>query len=94
MAIESTFYVCGSPLFPDHHPLVDKLRIRTNLTCQSPIERSYYSNKTVHLPSVCAHCGEKECIVPQEMQSRPSYLPILYKQGAKSYYIHVYQSRN
>ena len=70
MAIESNVYVCGSPLFPEHHPLLDKLRIRTNLTCQSPIERSYYSNKTLHLPSVCAHCGEKECTVPQEMQER------------------------
>ena len=69
-AVENNLYICGSPIFPEDHPLAVELRIRTSLTCQSPIERSYYSNKTLRLPPVCAHCGEKDCHVPQALKEK------------------------
>jgi hypothetical protein len=67
-AVENNLYVCGSPIFPESHPLAAELRIRTSLTCQTPIERSYYSNKALKLPPICAHCGEKDCFVPQALK--------------------------
>ncbi len=77
LAIESNFYVCGSPLFPDSHPLFESIRVRTSVTCESPIERCYYSNKTLKLPPLCAHCGEKECSILSEFQERyKQVLPI------------------
>ena len=38
-AVENNHYVCGSPIFPEGHPLTGELHIRTSLTCKSPIER-------------------------------------------------------
>ena len=69
-AVENNLYVCGSPIFPEDHPLAGELRIRTSLTCQSPVKRSYYSNKTLKLPPICAHCGEKDCYVPQVLKEQ------------------------
>ena len=50
LAIESNFYICGSPLFPDSHPLFELIRVCNSVNCGSPIERSYYSNKSLKLP--------------------------------------------
>ena len=68
LAVECNFYVCGSPILPEDHPLAKELYVRTSLTCQSPIERSYYSNKALKLAPICAHCGEKDCYVPQVLK--------------------------
>ena len=66
-AVENNLYVCGSPIFPEGRPFAGELRIRTSLTCESPIERSYYSNKT---PPICAYCGDKDCYVPQALKEK------------------------
>ncbi len=77
LAIESNFYICGSPIFPENHPLSELVRVRTTVTCNSPIERSYYSNKTLQLPPLCVHCGEKNCFVPAAFEQRfKQVLPI------------------
>lgn len=77
LAIESNLYVCGSPIFPESHPLFESIRIRTSVTCESPIERAYYSNKSLKLPPLCVHCGEKECSIPDELQQQfKQVLPI------------------
>ena len=77
LAIESNFYVYGSPLFPDSHPLFEFIRVRTNVACESPIERSYYSNKSLRLPPLCAHCGQKQCSIPLDLQQKfKQVLPI------------------
>jgi len=77
LAIESNFYICGSPIFPESHPLFELIRVRTSVTCNSPIERSYYSNKSLQLPPLCVHCGEKDCSVPAAYQQRfKQVLPI------------------
>ena len=77
LAIENNFYTCGSPILPASHPLSGVIRIRTSLTCTAPVESSYFSNTTLRLPQVCAHCGEKDCTVPTELQKRyKQVLPI------------------
>ena len=77
LAIESNFSVCGSPIFPENHPLFECIRIRTSVTCEAPIERAYYSNKTLKLPPLCVHCGEKECSIPSELQQQFKLLVVL-----------------
>ena len=57
---ENNLYVyMWLPNFPEGHPLAGELHICTSLTSESPLERSYYSNKTLKLPPICAHCGDK-----------------------------------
>ena len=71
LAAEVNFYVCGSPLIPDSHPLAKDIYVRTSLSCDSPIERAYYSSsKTMKFPSVCAHCGNKDCAIPQHLSEK------------------------
>ena len=69
-AVENNLFVCGSLIFPEEHPLAGELSIRTSLTCESPIERSHYSNKTLKLPPIRAHCGYKDCYVPQALKEK------------------------
>lgn len=69
--METFAYTCGSPIVPENHPLYNKVFVRMNLTCDSPIEQIYYSCKIEH-SQVCYHCGEKDSLVspPQEILSR------------------------
>ncbi|CAG8650116.1 9466_t:CDS:2 [Funneliformis mosseae] len=39
MAMEIFVYTCGSPIVPEDHPLYNKIFVRMNLTCNSPIEQ-------------------------------------------------------
>ncbi|CAG8729726.1 17951_t:CDS:2, partial [Cetraspora pellucida] len=64
--LENISYSCGSPILPDGHPLFEQLNICQNLTCDSPIERNYYS---CHIKDVdlCYWCGaEDDIIEPSE----------------------------
>ena len=70
LAAEVNFYICGSPLLPDSHPLAKDIYVRTSLSCNSSIERTYYSNKSLGLPLICAHCGNKDCAVPQHLSEK------------------------
>ena len=67
LASEENFSISGSPLLPNSHPIANDLYVCTTLSCSSSIERTYYSNKCLALPLVCAHCGSKECKVPQNL---------------------------
>ena len=31
LAVESNLYACGSPIFPDRHPLSELIRVRTSI---------------------------------------------------------------
>ena len=65
LAAEVNFYVCGSPPIPDSHPLAKDIYIRTSLSC---IERADYSSSTaLKFPSICAHCANKDCAIPQHL---------------------------
>ena len=45
LAVESNFYICGSPIFPESHPLFELVRVcTTSVKCNSPIKQSYYNN--------------------------------------------------
>ena len=54
-------YTCGDLLFEDSHPLSKKLVQKQALTCELPIEKSYYINegRSVKLKKICVHCGEE-----------------------------------
>ena len=59
--METFVYTCGSPIVPEDHPLYNKIFVRMNLTCNSPIEQVYYSSKVEHF-QICYYCGEKELL--------------------------------
>ncbi|CAG8453862.1 8482_t:CDS:2, partial [Funneliformis caledonium] len=71
MAMETFVYTCGSPIVPEDHPLYNKIFVRMNLTCNSPIEQVYYSSKVEH-SQICYYCGQEENLVEpsQEISSR------------------------
>ena len=53
-------FTCGSILFPPLSPYHSTIIVRTNITCQNPIEAQYYSCRLVNFPPVCSHCGAPE----------------------------------
>ena len=54
-------YSCGDLIFPDGHPTSKIIAQRINLTCESPIEKSYYDvdGRGFLAAPICIHCGEK-----------------------------------
>ena len=54
-------YSCGDSIFPDGHPTSKIIAQRINLTCESPIEKSYYDveGRGFLAAPICIHCGEK-----------------------------------
>lgn len=57
---EETLYCCGNALFPGRAPYDkyhDKIFVREGLTCQMPMETTYYAGKTSVFEDVCFHCG-------------------------------------
>ena len=52
-------YSCGDLLFDDSDPLSKVLVQKLNLTCESQIEKGYYSNaeRSLKLQDICIHCG-------------------------------------
>ncbi|POG73949.1 hypothetical protein GLOIN_2v1874019 [Rhizophagus irregularis DAOM 181602=DAOM 197198] len=55
-------YTCGSPIVPENHPLYNKVFVRMNLACDSPIEQTYYSCRIEH-SQVCYYCGEEDNLI-------------------------------
>lgn len=53
---ESAVYVCGAELFSSEDPIYNKVYVRRNLECESPIEFAYFSSN-LSLPLVCFYCG-------------------------------------
>lgn len=51
-------YVCGSGFFPPDHSPSESIVVRQSITCQSPMETTYYSASTVDFPDVCFYCGQ------------------------------------
>ncbi|CAG8616230.1 13504_t:CDS:2, partial [Racocetra fulgida] len=66
-AFDSLCYTCRSQLLPEDHELFSQLSVRLNLTCDSPIESTYFSWRLKKF-DVCYWCGEsKDLIEPSEM---------------------------
>lgn len=56
----SSVYTCGSDLFPVDHQLAATVVVRISISCQSPLEATYYGAVTVHFPAACFYCGESD----------------------------------
>ncbi|CAG8734329.1 2365_t:CDS:2, partial [Racocetra fulgida] len=41
--LDGLYYTCGSQLLPEDHELSKHLSVRLNITCNSPIEETYFS---------------------------------------------------
>jgi hypothetical protein len=66
-------YSCGSSLVPESHELYNVLFVREKISCESPIELSYYSSRKNN-PLVCYWCG-----CDQELLEFPTYMTSKYK---------------
>ena len=65
---DSKLYTCGSALFPPGSAAADTIVVKEALSCNSPIERQYYSSVLVKFPPVCYYCavGEESQFVNNE----------------------------
>ena len=55
---DSNVYTCGSELLSQD--LASAVIVRIGITCQSPIETTYYTATHVHFPDACYYCGETD----------------------------------
>ena len=60
--MDNVLYTCGASLteFPaneNQSPVMEKLFVRRNLTCLTPVEALYYSSDIY--PECCSHCGSR-----------------------------------
>ena len=53
-------YSCGDFFFDDDHLVSKVLGQRVSLTCESPVEKAYYTDKgrALKLPDICIHCAK------------------------------------
>ncbi|CAB4376372.1 unnamed protein product [Rhizophagus irregularis] len=70
--LDSYSYSCGAPVFPDDHYLKELIFVRTQISCDSPIEILYYSSRKSGNYPICYYCGESEDLVtpPQSLRER------------------------
>lgn len=70
LALQTYTYSCGSPIFPDDHSLAQKIFVRIQISCDSPIELLYYSSKKVGNIQICYWCGADNDFItpPQSLQ--------------------------
>ena len=52
-AIRTYTYSCRSLIFPDNHNLAQKIFVRVQISCDSPIELLYYTSKKVGNIPIC-----------------------------------------
>ena len=62
---EDQCYDCGSPLFPEGHPLADRAVVMQSLGCASEMEPSYYS-ANVKFPDCCYYCGQSDTLFDRD----------------------------
>ena len=60
--VAATDYTCGAPILPENNHMYEKVKIRENLGCASPIEFPYYSGN-VGPKDLCAYCALPESLV-------------------------------
>ncbi|CAG8559872.1 42298_t:CDS:2 [Gigaspora margarita] len=60
--LDGLYYSCGSQLLPEDHELSEQLSIRLNLTCDSPIESTYFSWRLKRF-DICYWCGESKNLI-------------------------------
>jgi hypothetical protein len=69
-ALQTYIYSCGSPIFSDDHSLAQKVFVRVQISCDSPIELLYYTSKKAGNVPICYWCGANDdfVAVPQNLQ--------------------------
>ncbi|CAG8543266.1 5440_t:CDS:1, partial [Gigaspora rosea] len=60
--LDGLYYTYRSQLLPEDHELSDQISVRLNLTCDSPIEATYFSCRLKKF-DVCYWCGESESLI-------------------------------
>lgn len=60
--LDGLCYTCGSQLLPEDHELSKYLSVRLNITCDSPIESTYFSCRLKKF-DICYWCGESEDLI-------------------------------
>ncbi|CAG8548382.1 9246_t:CDS:1, partial [Cetraspora pellucida] len=50
-ALDLYSYSCGAPIFPDNHRMKEVIFVRTQISCDSPIEVLYYSSLKANKPT-------------------------------------------
>ncbi|CAG8846083.1 3280_t:CDS:1, partial [Racocetra persica] len=60
--LDGLCYTCGSQLLLEDHELLDQISVRLNLTCDSPIETTYFSWRLKKF-DICYWCGESENLI-------------------------------
>ncbi|CAG8529580.1 10110_t:CDS:1, partial [Cetraspora pellucida] len=64
---DSLFYSCGSQLLSEDYELSERLSVRLNLICDSPIESTYFSYYLKRF-DICFWCGKsKNLIEPSDI---------------------------
>ena len=48
-------YVC---VYPPDHTLSESVAVCPSITCESPMETTYYSAICINFPDACFHCGQ------------------------------------
>ena len=67
---DGTFH-CGSPLFPDGHPLCGAVVVRQPLRCSTTVEATYYGAPYLSFPAVCVHCDQDNRVFDDSMKELP-----------------------
>jgi hypothetical protein len=62
-ALDSYSYSCSAPIFPNDHYLKEKVFVRTQISCDSPIEILYYSSHKSGNYPICYYCENREDLV-------------------------------
>ncbi|CAG8620202.1 14781_t:CDS:2, partial [Racocetra fulgida] len=60
--LDGLCYTCGSQLLPEDHELLKHLSVKLNITCNSPIEATYFSWRLKKL-DICYWCRESEDLI-------------------------------
>ncbi|CAG8748188.1 32351_t:CDS:10 [Gigaspora margarita] len=62
-ALDSYSYSYGAPIFSDNHHLKEVIFVRTQISCDSPIEILYYSSRKEGNYPICYYCGNRDNLV-------------------------------
>ena len=64
-------YTCGSHIFPPHsEPITKSIQVKTNITCATPIELSYYGDKHLGKKDLCAYCASEGGHIDSDMKKK------------------------
>ncbi|CAG8585198.1 6158_t:CDS:1, partial [Dentiscutata heterogama] len=89
--LDSYSYSCGTPIFSEDHYLKEVIFVRTQISCDSPIEILYYSSYKVGNYPICYYCGNSDNLITllQSLKERFKQIYPLYEicqENGKNFY--------